>query len=248
MTSNRFLVKPNNLHLPLARLDGEEHHHLSRVLRVQPGEKVWLMDERGNAFQAEVIEVGRKQTRLRVLEKEAPASPKVRLVLGQALIKTKNMEWVIQKASELGVQAIVPVEAARSVLKLKGREGPKLARWRRIAREAVKQSRRTDIPSILPSQPISLFLESRDESIKFILCEHGGVLLRSSLADPPVDSDPSGIPGIVILVGPEGGWSREEEEQALGSGFRAVSLGTRILRSETAALAALAAIQIFWGE
>ncbi len=248
MTSNRFLVKQNNLNLPFARLDGEEHHHLSRVLRAQPGDTVWLMDERGNVFQAEVMEVGRKQTRLRVLEKEAPTSPKVRLVLGQALIKTKNMELVIQKATELGVQAIVPVEASRSVLKLKGREGPKQDRWRKIAREAAKQSRRTDIPAILPLQPMSVFLESREEPIRFILCEHGGVLLRSILADPPADSDPSGIPGVVILVGPEGGWSREEEERASGSGFRAVSLGTRILRAETAALAALAAIQIFWGE
>ena len=248
MTSNHFLVKQKNLRPPYARLDGGEHHHLCRVLRARSGEKVWLVDERGSSFRAEVIEVGRRQTRLLVLEKEEPSAAKVRLVLAQALIKSKNMDLVIQKATELGVQAVVPVEASRSVLKLEGREGPRLERWRKIAREAAKQSRRTDIPLIHAPYPFSVFLESRNEPKRLILCEEGGTLLRDILVDHPVDSASSEMPGVVLLVGPEGGWSKAEEQQATEKGFEAVSLGTRILRSETAALAALAAIQIFWGE
>lgn len=93
-----------------------------------------------------------------------------------------------------------------------------------------------------------MFLESRDESKKLILCEDGGIFLRDVLADRSVDSASSGMSGVVLLFGPEGGWSKQEEQGAIGKGFEAVSLGARILRSETASLAALAAIQIFWGE
>ncbi|MFZ2055067.1 MAG: 16S rRNA (uracil(1498)-N(3))-methyltransferase [Candidatus Aminicenantales bacterium] len=248
MTSNHFLVEQKNLRPPYARLEGEEHHHLCRVLRVRSGEKVWLVDKQGSSFRAEVIEVGRQQTRLLVLEKEEPSAAKIRLVLAQALIKSKTMDLVIQKATELGVQAVVPIEASRSVLKLEGRERARLERWRKIAREAAKQSRRTDIPLIHAPHPFSVFLESRDEPKKFILCEDEGILLRDILVEAPVDSVSSAMPGVVLLVGPEGGWSKEEEQRAMEKGFEAVSLGTRILRSETAALAALAAIQIFWGE
>jgi 16S rRNA (uracil1498-N3)-methyltransferase len=148
LTSSHFFVKQKNLHPPYAQLVGEEHHHLSRILRVRPGEKVWLVDERGSSFRAEVVEVGRQQTRLLILEKEEPSEVKIRLILAQALIRSKNMELVIQKATELGVRAVVPVEASRSVLRLEGREGARLERWQKIAREAAKQSRWMDVPLI----------------------------------------------------------------------------------------------------
>jgi 16S rRNA (uracil1498-N3)-methyltransferase len=248
LTSNHFLVKQKNLRPPYASLDGEEHHHLCRVLRTRPGEKVWLVDERGTSFRAEVLEVGRDQTRLFVLEKEEASAAKVRVVLAQALIKSKNMDLVIQKATELGVQAVAPVKASRSVLRLEGRVETRLERWRKIAREAAKQSRRPDVPVIFPPSPFSVFLESRDEPRRLILCEDGGRPLRDILVDEAGDSASSERPGVVLLVGPEGGWSKGEQQQAVEKGFEAVSLGTNILRAETAALAALAAIQIFWGE
>jgi 16S rRNA (uracil1498-N3)-methyltransferase len=248
LTSSHFFVKQQNVHPPYAQLEGEEHHHLSRVLRVRPGEKVWLVDEQGSSFRAEVVEVEQRRTRLLLLDKEEPSASKIRLILAQALIRSKKMDLVIQKATELGVWAVVPVEASRSVLRLEGREGARLERWQKIAREAAKQSRRTDIPLIHGPQCYSEFLESREESAKFILGEAGGTLLRDILVDASLDSAGQGTPGVVLLVGPEGGWSREEERRAMEKGFTAVSLGKRILRSETAALAALAAIQIFWGE
>jgi 16S rRNA (uracil1498-N3)-methyltransferase len=209
---------------------------------------VWLIDEAGNSFRAEVIEVGRRQTRLLVLDQEEPSTAKIRLILAQSLIKSKNMDLVIQKATELGVQMIIPVETSRAVLKLEGREKARLERWRKIAREAAKQSRRTDIPMIHSPESFSEFLDSRAEPIKFVLCEDGGIFLGDILAGAPgLKSASAGMPEIVLLVGPEGGWSEEEKQQAIGKGFEAVSLGKRILRSETASLAALAAIQIFWG-
>lgn len=249
MTSNRFLVKLMNLRPPYAWLDEEEHHHLARVLRVRPREKVWLMDEPGNTFRAEVIEVGRDQTRLLLIGREEPWEAKIRLLLAQALIKSKNMDLVIQKATELGVQAVVPVQASRSVLKLEGREKARQERWQKIAREASKQSRRKDIPVIHTPQSFSTFLNHREEARKLILCEDGGMLLRDILVDTPAASSlRAAPPDVVLLVGPEGGWSGDEKRRALETGFEAVSLGARVLRSETASLAALAAIQVFWGE
>lgn len=248
MTSSRFLVRQKNLHPPYARLDGEEHHHLSRVLRVRPGQKVWLMDEKGSSFRAEVVEVNRRQTRLLVLEREETSTSKIRLILAQALIRSRNMELIIQKATELGVRAVVPVDASRSVLRLEGREGARLERWRKIAREAAKQSRRTDVPLVHVPQSFSEFLESRDEPKRFFLSEEGGTPFRDILINNSLEAGAQGNTGVILLVGPEGGWSEEEQQQAREQGFSAVSLGKRILRSETAAIAALATIQIFWGE
>jgi len=248
LTSNHFLIKQKNLHPPQALLDEEEHHHLSRVLRMGPGEKVCLVDEQGNSYRAEVEEVGRRQTRLSILEKRDASAGKLRLVLAQALIKSKSMDLVIQKATELGVEVIIPVEAARSVVRLKEKEAGKLERWRKIAREAAKQSRRSDIPVIQLPQPYSSFLKARDEARRLILCEDGRVFLRDILAVGPAQPGHLEVPAVVVLVGPEGGWTKKEEEQAVEKGFEAVSLGSRILRSETAALAILAAISVFWGD
>jgi 16S rRNA (uracil1498-N3)-methyltransferase len=247
LTSNHFLVKQKNLHPPYALLDEEEHHHLCRVLRMGPGEKVWLVDEQGSSYRAEVEEVGRRQTRLLLRERMEASERRLRLVLAQALIKSKTMDLVIQKATELGVEVIIPVEAARSVVRLEEKQAGKLVRWRNIAREAAKQSRRSEIPVIQTPQPYSSFLEARDEPRRLILCEDGGVILRDILAVGPAQPGYTGVPAVVVLVGPEGGWTNREKEQAVEKGFEAVSLGNRILRSDTAALAILAAISILWG-
>ena len=247
MTSNHFLVKAKNLQPPYALLEDEEHHHLSRVLRRGPGERVWLLDEQGNSYQAEVTEVGQRLTRLILLDKKKTPRARLRLVLAQALLKSKNMELVIQKATELGAEVVIPIQAARSIVRLGEKETAKLERWRKIIREAAKQSRRSNIPTLQPPQPLPHFLGARDEPKKLILCEKGGVLLREMLAAGPGLPQGGKPSAVAILVGPEGGWTGEEEEQAVGSGFEAVSLGDRILRSETAALAVLAAISVFWG-
>jgi len=247
LTSNHFLVKQKNLRPPRALLDAEEHHHLSRVLRMGPGERVWLVDEQGNSYRAEVEEVERRETRLVILEKKEASAGRLRLVLAQALIKSKSMDMVVQKATELGVDVIIPVEAARSVVRLEEGKTGKLGRWRKVAREAAKQSRRSDIPVIQLPQPYSVFLKERDEARRFILCEDGGMVLRDILAAGPDQPGHPKATAVVVLVGPEGGWTKNEQEQAIETGFETVSLGSRILRAETAALASLAAFSIFWG-
>lgn len=247
LTSNHFLVRQKNLRPPRALLDAEEHHHLSRVLRMGPGERVWLVDEQGNSYRAEVEEVDRRETRLLILEKKEASAGRLNLVLAQALIRSKNMDLVVQKATELGVDVIIPVEAARSVVRFEEGNTGKLERWRKLAGEAAMQSRRSDIPIIQPPQSYLSFLKDRTEPRRFILCEDGGMALRDILVAGPAQPEHPKAATAVVLVGPEGGWTRDEEEQAIKTGFKAVSLGSRILRAETAALASLSAFSIFWG-
>lgn len=233
------------MRFPFAFLEGDEHFHLSRVLRVRPGKKIWLADERGMRYRAEVQEVQEEKTKLLILETEEPEEQKIRLILAQALLKSKKMDLVIQKSTELGVASLIPVQAARSVVRLQ-EEQKRVARWQRIASQAAKQSRRSSVPLIFPPQSFPNFLENFEARQKFILSEGGGRLLREILVPSVPSAGQSGVPTVIILVGPEGGWTEEEEGQAVARGFEAVSLGKQVLRSETAALAALSLITHFW--
>lgn len=246
MTSTHFLIKQKSLHFPSAILDGEEHHHLSKVLRTKPGKRVWLIDELGGCYLAEVKEVGEQQTRLLILEKAEKEETTIHLTLAQALIKSKKMDFLIQKAAELGLSSFIPVIANRSVVKIQEKEAKKIERWQKIAAEAVKQSRRSFVPAIYSPQPFRSFIENRSDSRRLILCETRGRYLRDIFSEGPGNPAKGGIPSVLITVGPEGGWTREEENFAIERGFEAVSLGKHVLRSETAALAALAMISHFW--
>jgi 16S rRNA (uracil1498-N3)-methyltransferase len=246
LTSTHFLIKQKSLHFPSAILEGEEHYHLSKVLRIKPGKRIWLIDDQGGCYLAEVREVGKEQTRLLILEKTEKEETKIHLTLAQALIKSKKMDFLIQKATELGINSFVAVIAARSVVKIQEKEAKKVERWQKIAAEAAKQSRRSFVPEIYSPQPFRSFIEKRRELRKLLLCETRGRYLRDVFAEGPRNPAEGGISSVLIMVGPEGGWTKEEENIALQRGFEAVSLGKQVLRSETAALAALAIISHFW--
>jgi len=226
LTSNRFFIKQSNIRSSYVFLDGEEHHHLSRVARIKPGEKVWLFDERGTNYLARVEEVTKEKTRLAILERRVTPEPRVEITLAQALIKSKKMNSIIQKATELGVTTIIPVITARTVVRIEERAEKKLERWQKIIKAAAKQSKISFLPSI--SSPVTLekLVEERDEAKKLVLSENTS--------------------SAIILVGPEGGWTSEEEEYILDHAYEAVSLGRQVLRAETAALASLAMISHFW--
>jgi len=245
VTSTQFLIKRAGLRFPFAFLDGDEHFHLSRVLRVRPGRKIWLLDEQGVRYRAEVQEVEEERTKVLILEREKPEEQKIHLTLAQALLKSKKMDLVVQKSTELGVASLIPVQAARSVVRLK-EEQKRVARWKRIASEAAKQSRRSSIPIIFPPQLYLSFLGHFDAAKKLILSERAGRLLREILVGSSPGTGQGDMPRVIILVGPEGGWTPEEESQARSRGFEPVSLGKQVLRSETAALAALSLIAHFW--
>ncbi len=212
-------------------------HHAARVLRLDDGEAVVLFDGRGGEYEArlELRGGGRVFARTgehRALERESPLA----VTLVQAVSSADRMDFTVQKAVELGVGAIHPVLSARSVVRLDGERGAKkLAHWRRIAVAACEQCGRNRVPEI--AAPVALEAYRAPAGTKILLAPSGSTKL-AGLAKGPV----------ILAVGPEGGFSPEEEQGLLRAGFSPVRLGPRVLRTETAALAALAALNALAGD
>ncbi len=248
MTSNRFFIKKAKLCRSPVLLDGEEHHHLHSVLRMKVGDHVWLFDENGTEYLARLDSTGRDSTRLYVIKKKEKKAASVKIILAQSLIKTRRLELLIQKATELGAACFLPVIAARSIVKVEGKIEKKTERWTRIAREAAKQSGNTQVPAILPPTPLAEVLETVEAGVKIFLNERGGRYLKDILMGSHDSTEEvTKIPkSIQVLIGPEGGWTEQEEHDILDHGYTAVSLGPQTLRSETAAISCLVLINHFW--
>ena len=248
MTSNRFSIKQSDVFSSAVLLRGEEHHHLSRVARIKPKDRVWLFDEHGISYLARVEEIREDMTRLFILEKMENDEPKVKITLAQALIKSKKMDIVIQKSTELGITTLIPVFTARTIIKIEDKIQKKMERWQKIAREAAKQSQRTLLPTILSPRPLEKLIEERHEEKKLFLSERKGIYLKDILIRDPGSKNREEEPpsSVLILIGPEGGWTEEEETYVLNHGYEAVSLGRQVLRAETAAICSLALISHFW--
>lgn len=245
MTANRFFIQKRLRESTSIYLGGHEHHHLSKVARIKPGDQVWLFDGSGNQYRSCVEEIGEKKTRLFVLERIQRKEPDVKITLGQVILKAKNMDLVVQKATELNTDVIVPVLSERTIVKIDGVQDKKRERWRRLAIEASKQCGRSTVPEI--REPLSLrsLIEKNSASKKLFLSERGGTSLREILMNPL--NKKIGIPkSVILLVGPEGGWTEIEEQDMMDSCYEAVSLGSHTLRSETAAIVSLALITHFW--
>lgn len=216
-------------------------HHAERVLRLAVGDPVVLFDGEGAQFPATLLALG-GHPRARVGQAETPdmESP-LALTLVQGLASGDKMDWIIQKAVELGVGAILPVAAERSVLHLSGdRAEKRLAHWRQVAVAACEQCGRNRLPEVAPVGSLAEVLEMCGES------------LRRWVLDPTADTSlaamaPPDAP-LALFVGPESGWSARELEYMRKAGSQGVRLGPRVLRTETAGLAALAAIQARWGD
>ena len=245
MTTHRFYIKEKLPGSTSIFLEGKEHHHLSHVARIKPGEQVWLFDDFGNQYRACVEGIEKKKTHLHILETKKKQGPEARITLAQVLLKPKNMDWVIQKATELDTHAIAPVISERTIIKIEGKQEKKMERWRRIAIEASKQSGRLSVPEILPPTNLKSFIKGEEEGKKLFLSERGGEALRDILMSPLIENTdtPSSV---ILLVGPEGGWTDIEEQDIMNSHYEAVSLGSLTLRSETAAIVSLAMVSHFW--
>lgn len=237
-------------HAPEARetgqelsLGGEEHHHLVRVLRLRPGDPLSLFDGKGRGFSARLVSVDRRQALVRVTGEEAAVESPLHLSLAMALAKGEKLDWVLQKGTELGVSAFHPIASRRSDVRVAAeRAADRVARWRRIALEACKQSGRTRLPAIHPPESLQQFV-SRDLAGRRVVFDPGGTesLPRAGAGERPAEP-------VVLAVGPEGGWAVEEVETLRRHGFAAVTLGPRTLRCETAALAAVALLQHLAGD
>jgi 16S rRNA (uracil1498-N3)-methyltransferase len=246
LTSNRFFVSKASIDFPSVFLEEDEHHHLSKVARVKVKEKVWLFDEEGTSYLAQVAEIQREKTRLLILEKTEPEKPKVQIILGQALINSKKMDFILQKSTELGALGFIPVISERSVVKVNKKIEKKIERWHKVALEAAKQCRTSVVPWISAPIPLKNLVEERKDAKKLLLSENRGKYLKDTLITKPESQSKETPPSVIILVGPEGGWTEEEENSALAHGYEAISLGKNILRAETAAICALAMISHFW--
>jgi 16S rRNA (uracil1498-N3)-methyltransferase len=214
--------------------------HLSDSLRVRVGDTLIITDPHRRRYAIEVVHLDRMRLRGRIIrEQTAPPSTLPGLAIGQALLKGDRMDWVIQKATELGVSRITPVLTARAVIRPRAeRTASQVERWQRIALEAAQQAERWEVPVVQPPTKSVRFFAAHPPGLKLILQERREGQRLSSLELP---SDPQAL--ITLAIGPEGGWTDRELEEASAAGFLAVTLGGRILRAETAAIAAVAVLQ-----
>lgn len=231
---------------PTISITGDLLTHLRDSLRVIKGEAVWFGNGEGTRFRTEITAVSKEAITAHIVETiQEPTRRNPRLILGESLLKGEKMDWVIQKVTELGVSKIMPIESRHSVIQLKAdRMDHQLARWRRIALEAAQQSEQWHVPEIATPRSLSdLLADHASRSMILMLAEReeGKSLQTVRL---PQGTDTS----VLALVGPEGGWSKEEKEVALQAGVETISLGQPILRSETAAMATISILQSRLGE
>lgn len=228
-----------------ATITGADAHHLMHVLRLGIGDSFVVVDERGGERAAEIVEAADDRIVAR-LDEPVPADtePSVALTLYHGLPRAARFEVALRMGTQLGASAFVPVLCARSVLRISAEEAPaKLRRWRRIAREAARQSGRTRVPQV--AEPIAW----PDALARFAAAGEPGIMPAASLAGGQATSlgdclgeavRASDLTALSLFIGPEGGFDLTEQSQAAEAGIRLVTLGPRILRSETAAVAAMA--------
>jgi 16S rRNA (uracil1498-N3)-methyltransferase len=221
-----------------ATVEGSEAQHLTRVLRVEVGQQYEVSDNR-TAYLAEIETVHKSEVIFRTLEELPPEPERLRLVLCASLVKFDHFEWMIEKATELGVSEIIPIITARVERGLDKAAEKRVERWRRIAVEASQQSRRTHLPIVHDAVRFADAI-TYPATYRYVLDEAGGAELLSSLPPSRNASDSA-----ALLVGPEGGWT-EAERIAFTTRWTPVSMGPLILRAETAAMAAIAVVQAAW--
>jgi len=244
MQRHRFYAPQSNITELFVRLDADESHHLTRVLRIGLGARVFVFDGEGAEYECEVARVAKREVELNLLRRldDVVESP-MRLTLAQALIKGDKFDWVIQKATELGVTRIVPLVTEHNDIKrAEERAEQRMQRWRRISLEALKQCGRRKLVEICEPSPFDDFCESAALEASLIFSERGGKSLRE------VSAKLQGVDRLSLCVASEGGWSERELLKAEASGFIPVSLGSRILRTETAAIAVVALAQHLFGD
>lgn len=237
---HRFFVP--QLYAEEMYIEGVDARHISKVLRMQPGAQLQIVSDDGVSALAEIIAIDSERVKVRCLEKLAEShEPRVKLVLAQGLAKGEKMDFIIQKAVEMGAYSVIPVAMEHSVVRLDGtKAAKKVERWQKIAESAAKQSKRDIIPKVQPVQAMAEMLAKCTCQTKIIAYEcEDRLSLKAALR---AAEETGGITELLLIIGPEGGISEGELEQARQAGAVPVSLGRRILRAETAGLVAISAI------
>jgi len=219
----------------------------ARVLRLQAGGAITLFNGTGGQYQASIVSMGKRDVQVRIEAFCATeAEPPYSLTLAQGIAENSKMDWLTEKAVELGAARIVPLTTTRSVVRLTGeRTAKRQAHWQRIVQAACEQCGRNRLPEVAPVQDFHAWLDAMPEA----LVDNETRILLSPRADMAFNALPQQAPQgrVIVLVGPEGGLLPEEEALAQARGFIAIGLGPRILRTETAGIALLAALAARWG-
>lgn len=242
----RFFLPTGQIEGHRATITGVELNHLRRVLRLRPQDRVVVFDDAGCEHEGIIHSLSEDRGEIEIVRSyqvnnESPL--KITLALG--LTKGEKMDWVVEKATELGVHTVVPFFSDYTIPKLNERKvAQRSERWQKIALSAAKQCGRVRIPEILALSEFRDLLETvSPDALRLLFWEKEREQRLSELKEARTT-----ISELVVMIGPEGGLSAHEAALALGQGFKAVRLGPRILRSETAAVAALSAVQLLWGD
>ena len=242
---HRFFLPPNLFSQSEVIFPEDTARQMRSVLRLKPGQRVLALDNQGFCYTLELIEVG-QQVRGSVVERQpAGGEPAVELTLYLGLTQREKFEWVLQKGTELGAAAFVPVITSRSLVQDSASPEKKTVRWQRILQEAAEQSGRGLIPALGAALHLDAALRDAQKNHRLALIAWEGessLSLRAALESAP------GEQPIAVFIGPEGGFSEEEIARARAEGVQPVTLGPRILRMETAALATVALVMYQLGE
>lgn len=221
-------------------LSSEVAQHIGKVLRMRSGEKITLFNGNGIEFQAELTAVDKRKVSAKLLSQQSPTveSP-LQVSIGQTLSRGERMDYAIQKSTELGVHTITPLFSERCEVKLpKDRQEKRVRHWQQISISACEQSGRSVPPDIAFPQPLDEWLKNQTADIKLVLHHHSEQPL-AEVARPET---------VALLIGPEGGLTEEEVELATSYGFKPLALGPRVMRTETAPVAALSVLNYLWGD
>lgn len=225
------------------RLERDEAHHLARVLRLGAGARIQAVDGTGRVLTLHLEAIEPAGAWATVLgESSVSAESPCAITLGQAILKGERMAWVIQKATELGVARVIPLVTARVVARPPCERDGRGLRWARVAREAVKQCGRSVAPPVEPPRELA-------EALSAEIPRHDLTWILGGPGDPPVEGVRGASPRrLLLLIGPEGGFTETEQANAEGLGARVVGLGPRVLRAESAAVAAVTLGQYLFGD
>jgi 16S rRNA (uracil1498-N3)-methyltransferase len=246
MARHRFYATPEEISSGPVRLSADETYHFVKVLRLRPGDEVNIFDGRGREYNCRLLAIKDGSAQLEITEEvSGRVESPLRLTLAQALAKGEKFDLIVQKATELGVSRIVPLATDHTDVKLKeDRRANRLERWRRISLEALKQCGRRRLVEITAPMTVAELLAGLATGKGPVLqfSERGGAGVGDALKGTAIGSP------VTVMIGPEGGWSDAELDLLRAHGAKAVTLGPRTLRTETAAIVAVALIQHALGD
>ena len=243
---HRFFVNRKSIIADHVKITGNDAEQIRKVLRIREGEEIAVLDGLGWEYKVKLTEIKKGHVTGEIIFKDFKSEDtKIKIVLGQGIPKGEKMDFIVQKATELGVNEIVPLKLERCIVKIPPLGGlEKIKRWQRIAKESSEQSLRRFIPSINTIYDLSQFCDKyKDTDLKIVFYEEEKKKgLKKFL------NEKGEVKSISVIVGPEGGLSSEEIEIANSYGFISIGLGQRILRTETVALSAISILQFIYGD